>query len=84
MKNFALIGVAGYIAPRHLTAIHDTGNNLEVAYDKFDSVGRLDSSFPDASFFTEQELFERHISKLRNTENHIQYLSVCTPNFTHD
>ena len=84
MKNFALIGVAGYIAPRHLTAIHDTGNNLEVAYDKFDSVGRLDSSFPDASFFTEQELFERHISKLRNTENHIQYLSICTPNFTHD
>ena len=71
MKNFALIGVAGYIAPRHLTAIHDTGNNLEVAYDKFDSVGRLDSSFPNASFFTEQELFERHISKLRNTENPI-------------
>ncbi|MCI1720014.1 MAG: Gfo/Idh/MocA family oxidoreductase [Bacteroidales bacterium] len=84
MKNFALIGVAGYIAPRHLTAIHDTGNNLVVAYDKFDSVGRLDSSFPQASFFTEQELFERHISKLRNTKDRIQFLSICTPNYTHD
>ena len=55
-KNFALVGVAGYIAPRHIKAIKDTGNNLLVAYDKFDSVGRLDSSFPDASFFTEKEI----------------------------
>lgn len=84
MKNFALIGVAGYIAPRHLKAIADTGNRLIVAYDKFDSVGRLDSSFPEASFFTEQELFERHISKARNTPEKIDMLSICTPNYTHD
>lgn len=84
MNNFALVGVAGYIAPRHLKAIEDTGNELVVAYDKFDSVGRLDSSFPNASFFTEQELFERHISKLRNTPKKIQWLSICTPNYTHD
>ena len=63
MKNFALIGVAGYIAPRHIKAIKDTGNNLMVAYDKFDSVGRLDSSFPEASFFTENEQFDRFCSK---------------------
>ena len=55
MKNFALIGAAGYIAPRHIKAIADTGNNLMVAYDKFDSVGRLDSSFPECEFFTENE-----------------------------
>ena len=60
MKNFALIGVGGYIAPRHLRAIKDTGNVLVAAYDKFDSVGLLDSYFPDTSFFTEQELFDRH------------------------
>ena len=58
-KNFALIGAAGYIAPRHIKAIADTGNNLMVAYDKFDSVGRLDSSFPDCVFYTENEQFDR-------------------------
>jgi len=84
MKNFALIGVAGYIAPRHLTAIEDTGNNLVVAYDKFDSVGRLDSSFPNASFFTEQELFERYIDRAHNTKDKVDILSICTPNYTHD
>ena len=84
MANFALIGAAGYIAPRHLKAIADTGNNLVAAFDKFDSVGRLDSFFPDCFFFTEQEQFDRHCSKLINTKESIDWLSVCTPNHTHD
>ncbi len=83
-KKFALIGAAGYIAPRHLTAIHDTGNELVAAYDKFDSVGRLDSFFPDASFFTELELFDRHCSKLSREGQPVDYISVCTPNYLHD
>ena len=65
MKNFALIGTAGYIAPRHLKAIKETGNNLVAAVDKFDSVGILDSYFPEASFFTEFERFDRHVEVLR-------------------
>lgn len=84
MKNFALIGVAGYIAPRHLRAIKDTGHRLVSAYDRFDSVGIMDSYFPDAAFFTEQELFDRHNSKLRGTEKAVSMLSVCTPNYLHD
>ena len=84
MKNFALIGAAGYIAPRHIKAIADTGNNLMVAYDKFDSVGRLDSSFPECSFFTEQEQFDRFCSKQMHKENKLDWLSICTPNYTHD
>ena len=84
MKNFALIGAAGYIAPRHIKAIADTGNNLLVAYDKFDSVGRLDSSFPECSFFTEQEQFDRFCSKQMHTDNPLEWLSICTPNHTHD
>lgn len=84
MANFALIGAAGYIAPRHLKAIADTGNNLVAAYDKFDSVGRLDASFPDCAFFTEQEQFERYIEKLKGTKDEVQWLSICTPNYTHD
>ena len=84
MANFALIGAAGYIAPRHLKAIKDTGNELLAAYDKFDSVGRLDSFFPECSFFTENELFDRHCSKLQASDNPLQWLSVCTPNYTHD
>ena len=84
MKNFALIGVGGYIAPRHLKAIKDTGNNLASAYDKFDSVGILDSYFPNAAFFTEQELFDRHNTKLQKSGNKIDYISVCTPNYLHD
>ena len=84
MKNFALIGAAGYIAPRHIKAIADTGNNLLVAYDKFDSVGRLDSSFPECSFFTEQEQFDRFCSKQMHTDNPLEWLSICTPNYTHD
>lgn len=84
MKNFALIGAAGYIAPRHLRAIKDTGNNLVAAYDPFDSVGIMDSYFPEASFFTEQELFDRHCTKLKSSNNKIDYVSICTPNYLHD
>ncbi len=84
MKNFALIGAAGYIAPRHIAAIKHTENNLLVAYDKFDSVGRLDSSFPDCSFFTENEQFDRFCSKQQRTDNPIDWFAICTPNYTHD
>ncbi len=84
MKNFAIIGVGGYIAPRHLKAIKDTGNNLLSAYDRFDSVGIMDSYFPEAAFFTEQELFDRHNAKLQRTENRLDYVTVCTPNYLHD
>ena len=84
MKNFALIGVAGFIAPRHLQAIKDTGNRLVAAYDRFDSVGIMDRFFPDSSFFVEQELFDRHCTKLKGTQHQIDYVSVCTPNYLHD
>ena len=85
MKNFALIGAAGYIAPRHLKAIKDTNNNLIAALDKFDSVGIMDSYFPDADFFVEFERFDRHIEKLkRQREIHLDYVSICTPNYLHD
>ncbi len=85
MKNFSLIGVAGYIAPRHMQAIKDTGNDLVAALDKFDSVGIMDSYFPEASFFTEFERFDRHISKLKYEKNkHLDYVSICTPNYLHD
>ncbi len=84
MENFALIGAAGYIAPRHIKAIADTGNNLLVAYDRFDSVGRLDSSFPECSFFTENEQFDRFCSKQMKTSNPLSWTTICTPNYTHD
>ena len=84
MKNFALIGAAGYIAVRHMKAIKDTGNNLISALDKFDSVGIIDSYFPEADFFTEYERFDRHIDKLRRTGKKIDYVSICTPNYLHD
>ena len=86
MKNFAITGVAGYIAPRHLQAIRDTKNNLLAAVDPHDSVGILDRYFPDVSFFTEFERFDRHLEKLRRgpVENHINYLTICSPNFLHD
>jgi len=85
MKNFALIGAAGYIAPRHLKAIKDTNNNLVAALDKFDSVGVMDSYFPDADFFVEFERFDRHIEKLKRQKNiHLDYVSICTPNYLHD
>ncbi len=85
MKNFALIGAAGYIAVRHMKAIKDTGNMLIAALDKFDSVGIIDSYFPDADFFTEFERFDRHIDKLRhNKKSGIDFVSICTPNYLHD
>ncbi len=84
MKNFALIGVAGYIAPRHLKAIKETNNNLIAALDKFDSVGMMDRYFPNADFFVEFERFDRHIEKLRRNGTHLDYVSICTPNYLHD
>ncbi|RCS27709.1 gfo/Idh/MocA family oxidoreductase [Polaribacter sp. WD7] len=84
MKNFALIGAAGYIAPRHLKAIKETNNKLIVALDKFDSVGILDSYFPEASFFVEFERFDRHVEKLKRNNVNLDYVSICTPNYLHD
>lgn len=84
MKNFALIGAAGFIAPRHLLAIKETGNNLVAALDKCDSVGILDSYFPRADFFIEFERFDRHIDKLKRAGTRVDYVSICTPNYLHD
>lgn len=85
MKNFALIGAAGYIAPRHLKAIADTNNTLIAAMDTNDSVGIMDSHFPQAHFFTEFERFDRHLETLRRTENtKVDYVSICSPNYLHD
>ncbi len=83
-KKFALIGAAGYIAPRHMKAIKDTGNTIVAALDKFDSVGILDSYFPSADFFTEFERFDRHIEKLKLNNNPIDFVSICSPNYLHD
>lgn len=84
VKNFALIGAAGFVAPRHLKAIRETGNRLLAALDKTDSVGVLDAYFPEADFFLEFERFDRHLEKLRRREARIDYLSVCSPNYLHD
>lgn len=86
VKNFALIGVAGYVAPRHLKAISDTGNRLVAALDRSDSVGVLDSHFPDAAFFVEFERFDRHVDKLRRDDGSqaVDYVSICSPNYLHD
>ncbi|CAM1333952.1 Gfo/Idh/MocA family protein [Tenacibaculum aestuariivivum] len=85
MKNFALIGAAGYIAPRHLKAIKDTNNKLIAALDKFDSVGVMDNYFPKAHFFVEFERFDRHIEKIKRQQNiQLDYVSICTPNYLHD
>ncbi|MBK5269752.1 MAG: Gfo/Idh/MocA family oxidoreductase, partial [Bacteroidia bacterium] len=84
MKNFVLIGAGGYIAPRHMKAIKDTGNNLLAALDKHDSVGIIDSYFPNADFFTEFERFDRHIEKLKRQKIPTDYVSVCSPNYLHD
>lgn len=84
MKRFALIGAAGYIAPRHMAAIRDTGNNLVSALDPNDSVGIIDSYFPDAEFFTEFEQFDRAIDNRRRTREGIDYVSICSPNYLHD
>ncbi|MBW7925482.1 MAG: Gfo/Idh/MocA family oxidoreductase [Burkholderiaceae bacterium] len=86
MKHFALIGAAGYIAPRHMHAIKETGNGLVAALDPSDSVGIIDSYFPGADFFTEFERFDRHIDKLHraNDERRVHYVSICSPNYLHD
>ena len=84
MKNFALMGASGYIAPRHFRAIKDTNNKLIVAYDPFDSVGIIDSYFPNADFFTEFERFDRHIDKEKRNGNQLDYVSICSPNYLHD
>lgn len=84
MKNFALIGAGGYIAPRHMKAVKDTGNKLIAALDKNDSVGILDSYFPEADFFTEFERFDRHLEKQKRKGNKTDFVSVCSPNYLHD
>jgi UDP-N-acetyl-2-amino-2-deoxyglucuronate dehydrogenase len=84
MKQFALIGAAGYIAPRHMQAIKDTGHNLAAALDRHDAAGVLDNYFPDCAFFTEFERFDRHCDKLRRSGNPLHYVSVCSPNYLHD
>jgi UDP-N-acetyl-2-amino-2-deoxyglucuronate dehydrogenase len=84
VKNFALIGVGGYIAPRHMKAIKDTGNNLIAALDKHDSVGILDSYFSEAEFFVEFERFDRHIEKLKRHGIPTDFVTVCSPNYLHD
>jgi UDP-N-acetyl-2-amino-2-deoxyglucuronate dehydrogenase len=83
-KNFGIIGVAGYIAARHLKAIKDTGNNLLASLDRFDSVGIIDSYFPESDFFVEFERFDRHFEKLKRTGTKIDYVSICSPNYLHD
>ena len=84
MKNFGIVGVAGYIAIRHLKAIKDTGNQLVAALDRFDSVGQMDAFFPEADFFVEFERFDRHFDKLKRTGTKIDYVSICSPNYLHD
>jgi len=84
MKRFSLIGAAGYIAERHMIAIRDTDNVLVAALDPSDSVGIIDSYFPDTDFFTEFERFDRHIDKLRREGAGVDYVSICSPNYLHD
>ncbi len=84
MKTYALIGAAGYIAPRHMAAIRDTGGRLVAALDPHDSVGILDSYFPKCDFFTEFERFDRHLDKLRRKGEKVDYLVICSPNYLHD
>ena len=85
MKRFALIGGAGYIAPRHMKAIKETGNELIAVLDPHDSIGIIDSYFPNASFFTEFERFDRYIEKLRlEKKQKVDYVSICSPNYLHD
>ena len=84
-KNFALIGAAGYIAPRHMKAIKETGNDLLAALDPYDGIGIMDSNFPNASFFTEFERFDRFVDKWhRDSGKRIDFISICSPNYLHD
>ena len=84
MKKFSLIGAAGYIAPRHMAAIRDTNNVLIAALDPNDSVGVIDSFFPDADFFTEFERFDHHMDKIRRDGDGVDFVSICSPNYLHD
>lgn len=84
MKTYALIGAAGYIAPRHMRAIAETGGKLMAAYDPNDSVGIMDSHFPDAEFFTEFERFDQYIDNARRRGNKVDYMAICSPNYLHD
>ncbi len=84
MKKFALIGGAGYVAPRHMKAIQESGNSIVAVHDPNDSVGIIDSYFPRADFFTEFERFDRHIDKEKRKGNAIDYVSICSPNYLHD
>ncbi|MGB4850252.1 MAG: Gfo/Idh/MocA family oxidoreductase [Saprospiraceae bacterium] len=84
MKHFALIGAAGFVAPRHMKAMKDTGNDLVAAYDPFDSVGIIDSYFPQAAFFVEFERFDRHLEKLKRKGAGVDFISICSPNYLHD
>ncbi len=77
-KSFAIIGAAGFVAPRHIKAIKETGNNLVAALDKFDSVGILDNYFPETDFFVEFERFDRHIEKIKRLGRKIDYVSICS------
>lgn len=83
-KTFALIGAAGFVAPRHMKAIKETGHRLVAALDPNDSVGVIDSYFPSADFFTEFERFDRHIDKLRRKGQKVDFISICSPNYLHD
>ena len=83
-ENFALIGAAGFVAPRHMRAIKETGNELVAALDPNDSVGVIDSYFPNADFFTEFERFDRHVDKLRRRDRAVSYVAICSPNYLHD
>jgi len=84
MKNFALIGASGYIAPRHMKAIKETNNNLVASLDPSDSVGVIDNYFPNSAFFVEFERFDRHLDKIKRKGNSVDYVSICSPNYLHD
>src|SRR5881392_235421 len=83
-KKFAMIGAGGYIAPRHMKSIKAVGGDLKVIFDPKDSVGIVDSYFPDADFFVEFERFDRHVDKLRRGGRQIDYVSICSPKYLHD
>lgn len=84
MTSFALIGAAGYVAPRHMKAMRAVGGTLKAALDPSNSVGVIDSHFPDAHFFTEFERFDRYVDKLHHLGERIDYVSICSPNYLHD
>ena len=84
MKNFAIIGVAGFVAPRHLKAIKETQNNLVAAFDVSDSVGIMDSYFPHTEFFTDLDSLKNHCAKVHDTQQKIDIISICSPNYMHD